>query len=190
MAVKILLDTVALIALSGLEDENLKDQIRKLDIELWITHIQVDEKYHKEVIFDRKIEKALDTLKKWINVRIKPTEITVCGISRLGYSKLSDNEINELYDELKKEITECEKVKGRAKDPLNVACDAITAISSISCDFFITCDKCLSESWTGIIRKHKVTKLFPPTKYVEPNPIKVAKLIVDSAHELETSTSK
>jgi predicted DNA-binding ArsR family transcriptional regulator len=190
MVVKIFLDTTALIALSGLEDENLKDQMRKLGIELWVTHIQVDEKYHKEVIFDRKIEKALGTLKKWINVRIKPTEIAVFDVSRFDYCKFGNEEINELYDELKKEITECEKVKGRAKDPLNVARDAITAISSTGCDFFITCDECLYESWTGIIRKHRVTKPFPPTKYVEPNPIKVAKLIVDIAHELETSTSK
>jgi predicted DNA-binding ArsR family transcriptional regulator len=190
MVVKILLDTTTLIALSGLEDENLKDQIRKLDIELWVTHIQVDEKYHKEVIFDRKIEKALGTLKKWINVRIKPTEIAICDVSRIGYSKLSDDEIDELYDELKNEITECEKAKGRAKKPLNIPRDAITAISSISCDFFITCDECLSKSWNSIIRKHRVTKPFPSTKYVEPNPIKVAKLIIDSVHELETSTSK
>jgi hypothetical protein len=190
MVVKILLDTSALIALSGLEDENLKDQIRKLDIELWVTHIQVDEKYRKEVIFDRKIEKALDALRKWINVRIKPTEIAVWDISRFVYSKFGDDEINELYDVLREEITECEKVKGKAKDPLSIACDAITAISSIGCDFFITCDKCLYESWTSILRKHRVTKLFPPTKYVEPSHIKVAKLIIDSVHELETSTSK
>ena len=112
MVVKILLDTTTLIALSGLEDENLKDQIRKLDIELWVTHIQVDEKCNKEVIFDRKIEKALGTLKKWINVRIKPTEIAICDVSRIGYSKLSDDEIDELYDELKNEIIKCEKAKG------------------------------------------------------------------------------
>jgi ribosomal protein L29 len=189
MLVKILLDTGALIALSGLKDEDLKDQIRKLDIELCVTHIQVDERYSKELIFDRKIEKALCTLKKWIDIYIKPTEITILGLSRVGYTRLSSEEINELYDELKDELTVCEKAQGRAKDPLNIIRDAITAVSSISYDFFITCDKCLFKSWTSITRKYRVAKPqfhFPIIKYVEPNPIKVAKLIINSIHELET----
>lgn len=188
--VRFFLDTGALIALSGLKDSNLqvfKNRIEESKSELSVTHIQVDEivdeEYAKKLqSYQQKIEKALDSLKsKEINVRLEDTKIAVCGVSRSGYAVVANEEIEKLYDELRNEIDECEKVKGKTKHLLNLDCDAATAVSSLNHDFFITCDRCLFDSWGKVISKHRMLKeqfKVPEVIYTRPNSKEVAKRVL------------
>lgn len=143
--VKFFLDTNALNYLAGLKGSDLEDfktQIEASNSEISTTHVQVDEstkhiKFHEPVdkeyekkvrSYQQKIKKALESLKnKGIVVHVKPTKIAVCGVSRSGYAVVANEEVEKLYDELKKEIDECDKARGKNKKPLNPACDAVIA---------------------------------------------------------------
>jgi len=179
------LDTGALIALSGLKDPDaqfLKRRLQESDSQLSVTHIQVDEKQTKELQnYQRKIQKALESLKnKGISIRIEETKIVVAGVSRVDFARLGDEEIGRLYDELRREIHDCEKAKGKPKPLLNIACDAAIAVSSLNHDFFVTTDKCLVDSWHKTIRKNRTLRQqskVPKIIYSHPNSNEVAKNI-------------
>ena len=187
MTVRIFLDTNALMCLSGLKESdvgNFKNRIERSGSELSITHVQVDEKYRKELRnYQQKIEKALARLvNKGINVKLEETKIPVEGVEREGCSRSGGQMVGSLYDELQKEIDACERDKGIIKPVLNIACDAVIAVSSLDHDFFITCDDCLSKRWQKIINKygmleqeHKIPKIC----YAHPSPTEVANAILD-----------
>ncbi len=191
VGVKFFLDTNALILVDGLEGSDLQDfkgRIEGSSSELSVTHIQVDEKHPKELKnYQLKIKKVLERLtNKGIAVQVKTTKMGVWGVKRWGYFRWSDEETGKLYDELCKEIDECMKWKANLKwlsktkeeKILNIARDATIAISSLGHDFFITCDKCLSESWKNVISKHSMlTQRYklPRVIYTRPSPKTVAK---------------
>ena len=187
MTKKLFLDTGALIALSGLkgkELESFKEQLETSNSELSVTHIQVDEKTTTEVQpYKSKINKAMRSLtNKGIIVHLEDSKITVFGISRFGYTRFGYEEMHKLDDKLRKEIIECEKIRGRSKPLLNVARDTAIAVSSLDHDFFIVCDKCLFESWLKVIGKQrKLGQRFklPRIVYARPYPNEVAKTILE-----------
>ncbi len=201
LAYSYFLDTNALVYLAGLKDSELqifKNRIEAGNSELSTTHIQIDEitkhiKFHEPVkglhekkvqSYQQKIDEALKTLKnKGIVVHIEPTKAFVLGVSRLGHGALGSEDIGKIYDELRKVIEECERAKGKIKTLLNIACDAVIAVSSIDHDFFITTDRCLSDSWYKIIDKHKtLNKQFkiPKIVYARRSPKDVANRILVS----------
>jgi len=204
VGVKFFLDTNALIYLSGLEDLDLCDFKSRRDAsnsELSTIHVSIDEitkhiKFHEPIkkkhekkvqSYQQKIDEALKTLKsKGITVRIEATKIPVTGIARAGYVRTASKEIGKLYDELRKEIDKCMKSKGNLRwlsktekeRVLNIARDAVIAVSSIGHDFFITCDRCLSESWKKVIGKYSMLKQrykLPRVICARPTPKTVAK---------------
>jgi hypothetical protein len=180
---KFFLDTGALIALSGLKGSDsqiLKNRIKASDSGLSITHIQVDEKLRIELQdYQLKIDKALSSLKnKGIVVSLEPTKIIVLGISRFGLASFGNEEAGRVYDELRDDIKKCERKKRKPKTPLNIACDAVIAVSSLGSDFFITCDRCLFDCWHKVISNHRILGQrfkIPRVIYSEPYPKEVAK---------------
>lgn len=196
--VKFFLDTGALIALAGLKEpdlQNLKNRMKAGNLELNTTHVQTDEitahiKFHEKVTkkhekrvatYQQKIDRALESLKsKGIEVHFELAKMGAWGVMRWGYFKWGGKETGKLYDDLRKEIGRCEEAKGTIKPLLNIACDAVIAVSSLDHDFFITCDKCLFNSWHKVIVKHpKLKQRFkvPKVIYTRRNPKEVASAI-------------
>lgn len=194
---KFYLDTNALNYLAGLKGSDLqifKKQIVASNSELSITHVQVDEAHEKELQnYQQKIQKALASLSsKGINVCLEDTKIIVFDVSRFGFARFGDENIGKLYDDLRKEIEACEKAKGKAKTPLNIACDAVIAVSSLNHDFFITTDRCLYDSWLKVIKKNKTLKQqfkVPKIIYARRSPKDVAKRIIASIATLTKTDS-
>jgi hypothetical protein len=158
---KIFLDTNALIFLSGLKGQKL-EEFRKgfntKNAELVITTVQVDEKRKrkKDEKYQEAIDKAIATLKdNGIQVKVETTNIGVLGISRLGYFSFATPDISNIYDELDKKVAECEKTKGKSKDPLNIKRDAVIGVSPLEYSFLITTDKCLNKSFNQVMEEQK-----------------------------------
>ena len=199
--IRFFLDTGALIALSGLEGSDLQDFKNRMEAgnsEISVTHVQVDEstkhmkfhekvkeKYEKKVKdYQQKINKALGSLKnKGITVHLEDTKAFVIGVSRIGYTVLGGEEIGKLYGELRKEIDECERTKkGTSKPLLNIASDATIAVSSLNHDFFITCDRCLFDSWGNVISKNRMLEQqfkVPKVIYAKRSPKEVARKMLE-----------
>jgi len=183
---KFFLDTGAIIALSGLKAPNLqafKSRTKSSNSKLSTTHVQVDEKHPKELKnYYQKINRALKSLRqKGIVVHVEATREVVFDVSRFNLAKFGDKELGKLDDELRKEIDACERAKGTIKPPLNIARDALIAVSSLDHDFFVTCDKCLSQSWNKVIGKHIMLNqrfTIPRAVYIRPIPEDVAKQIL------------
>ena len=188
--VKFFLDTGALIALSGLKGSDLqifKTRIEAYNPEIGVTHVQVDEtineKYERKLRnYQQVIDKALESLtKKGIAVHVEPTKIGAWSISRWDYFKWGGEETGKLYEELRNEIDRCEEAKGKTKTLLNIACDAVIAVSSLDHDFFVTCDECLFDSWRNVIDKNRMFRQqfkIPKVIYARPYPKEVAKAIL------------
>ena len=132
--------------------------------------------------YQQKIEKALKSLRSnGIVIHVEATKEIVLDISRFNLAKFGDEELGKLDDELRKEIDACERAKGTIKHSLNIARDALIAVSSLGHDFFITCDKCLSQSWNKVIGKHTMLNqrfTIPRAVYIRPTPKDVAKQIL------------
>jgi hypothetical protein len=187
VGVKFFLDTNVLMCLDGLEDLDLQDfrtRIEESNSELCTTHVPMDEwrLREKEQEYPQEIKKVLKSLKnKGINVTLEDAKTTICGPSRSGYAVVGSEEEYELEDDLKEEIDKCQKDKGSPRPLSNILSDANIAVSSLGHDFFITCDRCLSESWKKVIGKHSVLKQrykFPRVIYTRPIPKAVAKEIM------------
>jgi hypothetical protein len=175
MVHEIFLDTNALIHLARIEEQDihvLRTRIKESSSVMSVSHVQIDEssvlvrfkekateKNQKEVeSYQQKIAEALKSLKmKGIEVLVEPAKICVQGITRQGYAAHAGKELGEFYDALRNEISVCEKSRGRAKNPLNMACDATIAVSSFGHDFFVTTDRCLHNSWHKVIEIHKIS---------------------------------
>jgi len=183
---KFFLDTGVLNALQSLEGsdlQNFRNRIEASNSQLSVTHVQIDEKDNKEPKhYQQKIKRVLLSLKKkGIAVQLECTKIVVLDESRFDLARFGDEEIGNLYDELRSEIDQCERTKGRTKTPSNIARDAIIAVSSIGHDFLITCDDCLCKSWQKVIDKHKMLRKsqVPRVIYAHPNPEEVARKMLE-----------
>jgi len=187
VGVRFFLDTNALMYLDGLKGSDLqifKVQMEKNKSKLSTTHIQIDEwkLREEEQDYRRKIEKVLTSLKnKGIVIELETPNLFVVGITRIGFGRIGNEELGKVYDELRKEVEKCEKTKGRSKTPLNIACDATIAVSSLGHDFFITTDECLFTSWVSVIcrytmlgRQFKIPKII----YARRSPELLAKQIL------------
>ena len=123
---------------------------------------------------------------KGIIVHLEPTRIIVFDASRPGdeetaLAEYGGEEIEKLYGELRNEIYECEKAKGKTKTASNIARDATIAISSLGHDFFITCDRCLFDSWHKVISKHRTLRQqfkIPTVIYTSPDSKEVTKRVL------------
>ena len=180
------LDTNALIYLSGLKDSDrqiFKNKLEASNSELIVTHIQIDEKYRKELPeYTQKIKKALESLRrKGIRIRTEATKGFVIGVSRIGHARLTSEDAGRLYNELRNEIDQCQKDKNQLKSTSNIACDATIAISSLDHDFFVTTDKCLCIGWRKVISKHRTLLAqhkIPEIIYARRSPKEVARQIL------------
>ena len=126
---------------------------------------------------------ALSVLARALVHNIEQTKGFIIGVSRIGYGVLGDEESGKLYDELRKEVEDCERPKGKIKSLLNIARDAAIAFSSLDHDFFITCDRCLYQSWNQIIdkyEKHMQKFKFPKVIYTRWNSKDVAKRVLEN----------
>lgn len=200
MATKFFLDTNSLNALTGLDKAGfsiLRTRLEESNTELCVTHIQVDERYNKEPPdYQQKIDKALEILERNdIEIRKTARALTtkglVIGISRVGFSTISGDDLGKIDDELRREIKKCNDEWGKHKNMsekakvLNIARDSLIAITSLNYDYFITSDKCLFESWLKVVEENAENKRIlektykiPKIIYIEPFPQAVLKGIL------------
>jgi hypothetical protein len=196
---KFYLDTDALNCLSGLHGKELdefRDRFNSIDAELVITHVQIDERMNADSLQERGrkysdiVSKAVKTLRdNGINVKVENPKISVVGIARVGYCSASNPAVGEVYDELRKKICACEASRhrrSRPKDVLNIARDAVIAVSAFEHSYLVTTDWCLSDSFNKVIEEKKelVEKvIMPKAKFVGQSPRAVADCILESFHE-------
>jgi hypothetical protein len=143
------IDTNAFILIAGLDDSNLlllSQAILKNEIELFLTHIQIDEHGVEEKSYGEKLENAMKKLRaKNVVFRVEATKGAVWNCSRYGLAEWGSEELNRINNELRTEIEKCNKEKKDASH------DALIALSSLDHDFFITNDKCLVYGWRKVI---------------------------------------
>jgi len=186
MVLRVLLDTGALIALAGLKDIRIVTEFvaccTKSGTVLSVTHVQVDEKVAREVRdYEVKVERAVAELRDLgLRVKIEPTVITVVGLSRLGLAMFGGKDEGRLYEKLRELISDCDRNKGKSVDDLNVARDAVTAVSALDHDAFIVCDDCLFSSFQSAATDMKQlgTRL-PKITYAKPDPVDVGEAILE-----------
>lgn len=196
---KFFLDTSALIRLSRLEGKKLEEfraRFGSKNAELVITHVAVDEATHglkfgekagkgdrRVSEYREKIDKALRALEtKGIPVRVESTNIFVIGISRFGFGSFATKDIEEVYEKLWRKIEDCEKAKGRSKDPLNIKRDAVIGISPLEYSFLVTTDQCFCDSFNEVAEKNKnliKRVMTPKAKRADRSPEGVADRILE-----------
>ncbi len=151
--VKFYLDTNALISLSGCSYKELLELSKHIEankIELFTSHVQIDEMDRRDASIYEKYEHALKKLKAFdVNISLVETNQAVIGISRIDMCKIGSDELGEIDSALRREIELCMGSKSKGK--INLACDALIALSSLDHDYFITGDDCMFRSWNKII---------------------------------------
>ena len=168
MTAKFYLDTNALILLSGLNEDlsELSKHISENHVELSIGHVQIDEEVSGDN-FNQNFEKALRKLRTYeITVNLEPTVIAIFDVSRFDLCKFGSKDLGKIYDELRTEIECCERKKPKPK--LNIARDAIIALSSLNHDYFITADECLLKSWRKVVENNQENKVVLQKTYSIP----------------------
>ena len=187
------LDTCSIIALSGLDNTSfahLRNLLKESNSQLCASHIQVDEKYNKNnPDFEQMCKKAFEVFEKQgVKISLGVTEGGFWNVFRWDECTWRDD-LTGIYDELRDELEKCMKEKGKhSSEPLdekamvNSIRDCVIAVTSTDYDYFITSDNCLYKSWEKVLQKsenRKVLGKIPETKYVEPNPEKILKLLSD-----------
>jgi hypothetical protein len=190
---KIFLDTCSINALSGLDNTSfahLRNLLEESNSELWASHIQVDERYTKNNSeFGQMCEKAFEVFEKHgLKINLGKTKGGFYDISRYDEFTYEDD-LSGIYKELENELKECMKEKGKycskpfdEKALINNIRDCLIAVTSTDYDYFITSDECLFKSWEKVLQKSEnrdVLGRISDTKYVEPNPEKILKLLSD-----------
>jgi hypothetical protein len=181
---KIYLDTNAIIFLSGCPENDLlklSGYMEKNTIELFTSHVQIDELYRKDEPLSQKMDHALKRLISCkITVNLVATNEVVLGISRVDECKLGSDEIGKIDEALREEINRC---MGRdSKGTMNIARDALIALSALNHDYFITGDYCMYKSWNKLIEsnasnKEKILKVYSIPKIIhrkKPNSVRQA----------------
>ena len=192
---KVLLDTSALIALSGIgrtaSGSDFVDACRRDGILLCVTHIQIDEKVTREYDeYQTKIDCAVAALRDLgLSLQMEDTTIAVYGISRYGLARYCGEAESQLYDRLRQLISECTKKRGKTVEDANIICDAVIAVSALDHDIFAVCDECLSQSLQRAIINHPdLSSRVPKVVFTRPDPESVATDIL-SAVESRRSQS-
>ena len=190
---KIFLDTCSINALSGLDNASfahLRSLLKESNSELWASHIQVDEKYNKNTDFEQMCRKAFEAFEKQgVKINLGITKGGVWGVSKWGLFSWGSEKLTEIYNELKYEIENCMRKKGKynskpfdKKAMLNNIRDCLIAVTSADYDYFITSDDCLFKSWEKVLQKSENREALgriSDTKYAEPKPEKILKLLSD-----------
>jgi hypothetical protein len=161
VTISFFLDTNTFILLSGLDEPDLsilREGVVRHGIKLCISHVQLDEQDKLEYNdYQQKIRQALAKFNQsGITLSIEPTNEVVWGVSRFDLCRFGSDKLGEIDDELRREITRC--MGKRSKGVLNVAKDALIALSSLNHDYFITADKCLSLSWKLVVEFNEKNK--------------------------------
>ena len=192
MAAKIFLDTCSIIALSGLDKagfELLRSKLEESNSGLYASHIQVDEKYSEISDFKQICKKAFEKFEEH-GIRIHWEEATkgaVVGVSRVGYCRISGEDLARIDDELRRELEKCMNEEGKHKNLdkkakiLNIARDCLIALTSTDYDCFITSDKCLYKSCIKVLQKNETKKMLektPSILYVQPEAKKMLREIL------------
>lgn len=147
---KVFLDTNAFEALSGLPRSTIRDRFvegcRKAGVVLCVSHIQVDEKVNHEMpSYQAKVQKAVRVFRELgLETCLELTPVGVYGISRLALARFGREDENALYQRLRQLISECDKAAGKEGDAMR---DAIIGVSALDHDLFVTCDRCLYQSF-------------------------------------------
>jgi predicted nucleic acid-binding protein len=175
LATSFFLDTNALIALSGLDENNflkLSREIAKREISIYISHVQIDEQYNREFSdYQRKIREALKKFSEHcIEIIVKPTTQLVWDVSRWNFARFGSKKLGEIDDFLRQEIEKC--MGKKHKGVLNVARDALIALSSLNHDYFITNDECLYKGWKIVVESNKNKKALKQGGYKLPQVIR------------------
>jgi hypothetical protein len=195
MTAKIFLDTCSIIALSGLKEKEefdlLRNRLEECKSGLFASHIQGDEMHPEELSDFREIYRK--TFEKFEKHGIKihweePTRGMIIGVSRIGFCRIFEDDLAEIGEELEIENRKCMEEKGKFNKNidekaivLNIARDCLIAITSLDYDYFITSDKCLYESWTKVLQRHKTEKKLKKTSeviYVRRSPEMILKEIL------------
>lgn len=180
---KVFLDTSALIPLSGLRAsiaDVFVNTCQKAGIILCVSHIQVDEKVHREMpSYEERIDRAVKTLSDMgLKISLEPTAIAVYDASRYDMSKYGGDDENALYEKLLKLISECDRAMGKNGDATR---DAIIGVSALDHDLFVVCDECLYRGFQSATANWAaLQKRLPKTILTKPTPEDVAKGILES----------
>jgi hypothetical protein len=175
MATSFFLDTNTFILLSGLGKRDLsilREEIVKSDIKLCMSHVQIDEQRNLELDdYQQKIKQGLAKFNQaGIDLNIETTKEVILDISRFDLARFGSEKLGEIDEELRREIRKC--LGKRFKGVLNVAKDALIALSSLNHDYFITGDKCLYASWKAVVEFNEKNK-----KTLEQNGYKIPKVV-------------
>jgi hypothetical protein len=214
MPKKLFLDTCTIIALDDLKNEDfdiLRDRLEESNSELHASHIQGDEKYRKRPSDPMQIYTEAFAIFEAHGIKIhweNPTKGGVFGVSRFGHSSFFGEPFTTIYKELVCEVRKCDEERGRHQDKtvdeekreryeekksLNVARDALIAITSLDHDYFITSDYCLHKSLRKVLQNSENRTIFekiPEIIYEQPCAEKILTRILavlDSAHKAEQS---
>lgn len=161
MSKSIFLDTNSLILLSGIDEidaNRLSKEMEKNQIQIRITHVQIDEKISKEYSdYNEKIKKALTKLNaNGIKVSVESTKEIIFDVSRFGMAKFGSKVISEIDSALRSTIKNC--MGEKAKNTTNIPRDALIAVSSLNHDYFFTNDECLYKGWNIVIESNDENK--------------------------------
>jgi hypothetical protein len=151
----------------------------------------VDERYTKNnPDFEQIREKAFKIFEEHgIKINLGKTKGGFWDISRWDEFTWSSEELAKIHAELRDELEKCMREKGKycskpfdEKAMVNNIRDCLIATTSTDYDYFITSDECLFKSWEKVLQKSEnrdVLGRISDTKYVEPNPEKILKLLSD-----------
>lgn len=160
------IDTNVFFLIAGLEDDNLlllSQALLKNEIELFLTHIQIDEHGGEEKSYGEKIENAMKKLRaKNVVFQIESTKGIDWDISRWNMAEWGSKELVRIKHELGTEIEKCNKKKKDASH------DALIGLSSLDHDFFITNDKCIVYGWKKVIENSQKNRPILEKKYTIP----------------------
>jgi hypothetical protein len=132
-----------------------------------MSHVQVDEYDKRDLSIYQKVEHALQKFRSNnILINIEPTKEMVAGVSRPGFCRVGSDELHEIDDALRREIAK--RMGTKTKGILNLACDAMIALSSLNHDYFVTSDIYLFQAWKTVIENNQEYKKKLKAQYTVP----------------------
>jgi hypothetical protein len=106
-----------------------------------------------------------------IDICIEPTNQLVFDVSRWDLARFGSEQLGEIDEELRREIKK--RMGRRFRGILNVAKDALIALSALNHDYFITADRRLCASWKAVVEfNEKNKKMLEQNGYKIPNVVR------------------